>query len=181
MPMIEPATAVAISQRKNSWPMSSDVGDGDAHHGMPRALQCVDGGVLRRIGLRIQPHIDEEPILIVDGGGAERLAIDGDQTLPLFARGFGDQLLEPCAKVRDAGRGNERDLVTADASKRAQDRAQDDRWILLGGDTCRTGVHHQFRAVEQPSDIDTHQRCRDHAEIRERRIAAADAGTPKNT
>ena len=27
-----------------------DVGDRDAHHRMSRALQCVDGGVLRRIG-----------------------------------------------------------------------------------------------------------------------------------
>ena len=26
-----------------------DVGNGNAHHGLSRALQCVDGGVLRRI------------------------------------------------------------------------------------------------------------------------------------
>jgi hypothetical protein len=36
-------------------------------------------------------------------------------------------------------------------------------------------VHHQFRAVEYASDIDAHQRRRHHAEVRERRIAPADA------
>ena len=51
--------------------------------------------------------------------------------------------------------------------------------ILFGGDARRTGMHHQLRPVEKPSDVDADQRRWDQSEVRERRIAAADARHPE--
>ena len=92
----------------------------------------------------------------------------------MLARGFGNQLLEPGADTRNAGRRDERHLVTAGAGQRSQDGAEDDRGILLGRNACRTRMDHQLRAVEQPSDIDTHDRRWHQPEVREHGIAATD-------
>src|SRR5207244_10690583 len=43
------------------------------------------------------------------------------------------------------------------------------------GDARRAGMHHQLRPVEKPSYVDPDQRRWDHSEVREHRIAAADA------
>ena len=47
MPMIAPATAVANSKRKNSWPMMVDRFHDDPHHGMPGLFQRCELFVLR--------------------------------------------------------------------------------------------------------------------------------------
>ena len=47
--------------------------------------------------------------------------------------------------------------------------------ILLRGHAGRAGVEHALGLVEQPLDVEAHDRRRHHAEVGERRVAAADA------
>ena len=47
-------------------------------------------------------QIDEEAVVAVDGGVAERLAVDRDQALAVLAGRLGDQLLDPGAEIGDA-------------------------------------------------------------------------------
>ena len=93
--------------------------------------------------------------------------------LPTLAGGFGDQLLEPCAEIGDAGRSDERDFVAAQFAARAHDDAEHDSRILFDGSGWLAGFDHFFGAVEELLGVDAHGGGGNHAEIRERGVAPA--------
>ena len=73
------------------------------------------------------------------------------------------------------GEAMKRHLVASVVGADAEDRAEHDAGVLLSRDGRRAGVHHLIRPLEQLRDIDPHHGRRDHPEVRERRITAADA------
>ena len=85
MPMIAPATAVAISQRKNSWPICVGVGDVDRARPDGRRARAPRPPPCAAIRLGGEPQIDEQPVVAVDLGRAERLAIDRHDALAVLA------------------------------------------------------------------------------------------------
>ena len=94
------------------------VGQGDAHHRLAGLLERAHCGVARRIVVALEPHIGEHPVGPVHRWRTERLQVDRDQALALLAGGFGDQLLEPCAKVADLVGDDQAHLVAALCSRR---------------------------------------------------------------
>ena len=58
----------------------------------------------------------------------------------------------------------------------AEDRAQHDARVLLGGDRRYAGRHHLVGAIQELRDVDPHDRGRHEPEVRERRVAPADVG-----
>jgi hypothetical protein len=73
------------------------------------------------------------------------------ESLALLADRFGEELFEPCPKIGDGGRGNDRDLVAARLAQRAQDGPEHDAWIIRGRHAGGTGAHHQLRCAERLS------------------------------
>ena len=73
----------------------------DADHGMPGRFQRVEPVVMRGVVFAFGPDIDEEAVVAVERGIAERFAVDRDQALAVLAGGFGDQLLGPGAEIGD--------------------------------------------------------------------------------
>ena len=100
MPMIAPATAVAISQRKNSWPSCIVSRQRDAHDRLSGGFERRDGRVLLAILIGGQPQIGEQPVGAVDRRRADRLAVDRNDAAAELAGRFGEQLLEPGAERR---------------------------------------------------------------------------------
>ena len=100
------ATAVAISQRKNSWPSASGRATSIRTTGRAGRFERGDAGILRGVGRGGEAQIDEDAIGAVAIGRRQRLEIDRHDRLPVLAGRLGDQLLEPGAEVVDAGRGD---------------------------------------------------------------------------
>ena len=73
----------------------------DADDGMPGRLQRLEPVVMRGVVFALGPDIDEEAVVAVKRGIAERLAVDRDQALAFLAGGFGDQLFGPGAEIGD--------------------------------------------------------------------------------
>ena len=73
----------------------------DADHGMSGRLQRLEPVVMRGVVFAFGADIDEEAVVAVKRGIAERLAVDRDQTLAVLAGGFGDQLFGPGAEIGD--------------------------------------------------------------------------------
>ena len=111
-----------------------DVGKLDAYNGLARLFESGDGGVLRLIRLGLQTEIREHAIVAVNRRLAERFAVDRDNALADFAGRFGEKLLEPRAKVVNARRRDDRDLVAAVNGGGAENRAKDHAGILVGSD-----------------------------------------------
>ena len=114
--------------------------------GLPGRLERVDGGVLRGVGRVVEPQVDEQAIVAVGRGRAERLAIDGDDALAVLAGGLGEELLEPGAEVVDAGRGDERQLVDAPRGRARRGSARARRRGSRRRARGRAGVHHAVGA-----------------------------------
>ena len=83
----------------------------DADDGLARLLEREDRRVLGGVGGLLQTEIGEDAVVAVGLGRPEALAVDGDDALALLAGGLGDELLEPCAEIVEAGRGHQRQLV----------------------------------------------------------------------
>ena len=73
----------------------------DADHGMTGCLQRSQPVVMRGIVFALGADVDEETILAVKRGIAERFAVDRDQALAFLAGGFRDQLFGPGAEIGD--------------------------------------------------------------------------------
>jgi len=71
----------------------------DADDGMAGRLQGLEPRIMRGVVFALGTDIDEETIVAVTSGIAERLAVDRNQALALFAGGFRDQLLGPGAEI----------------------------------------------------------------------------------
>src|SRR5690606_7914998 len=85
-------------------------------------FQGLYGLTLRRIGLTVQFHVSEKPILAVVIGCRERLTGNWAQTTSKLARALRQKLLQPGAEIGDSGRGNDCDLVTSEACGRDTNR-----------------------------------------------------------
>ena len=67
---------------------------------------------------------DEDPVLSVDVGRAERFADHGHDPEVLLAGRLGDQLLDPAAEARDLLGQHEGELVAAGPGRLAHQRAE---------------------------------------------------------
>ena len=81
--------------------------------GMAGGGEGGEGGVLPRIGIVVDPHVDEQPVVPVRGGRTELLVDDRNQPPPRLARRLRQQLLDPRAEGADRGRQHESGLVPA--------------------------------------------------------------------
>ena len=169
-----PARAMATSQRKNSAPrsMASSIvwvitGCPALGQGLELRLRVATGGVggLDR---------DEDAVVAVDRGRAQRLAGDGQDALAFLAGALGDQLLDPQPDGFQRRRGDERDLVATLLGQLAEGRAQHGAGVLLDRRLGPAVLAAAIGAIEQPCDVEAHECGRHHAEVRRRRVAAAD-------
>ena len=107
MPRIDPATAVAISHRKNSCPRSYRSATAIRISGCPAVFERVDCSVLRLIRLRHEAQVDKHPIIAVHVRRAGPLSIDRNQPPSELTRGFSEQLFEPGTETTDPRRRHE--------------------------------------------------------------------------
>src|SRR5579863_8291126 len=155
-----------------------NVRHGDANYRLARLLERRYGGVLLRVRRRFQAQVREQAIVSVDSGSADGFAVHRNQTLAVLAGGFSEKLFEPRADIGDAGRGEDGDLVAASLCQRSHDGAQNHAGVLVRGDNGGARVNHFFHAVEELQHVHALDGGGNHSEIRERRVAAADAREP---
>ena len=151
-----------------------EVVDPDPDDRLPGALDRLDRRVLLRVGVGAKPHVDEQAIVAVRVRRAERLAVDGDHALPLLAGRLRQQLLEPGAEVADRGRRHERELVAPALRADADRRPEHEPGVVGGRHAGGAAVRHPLGPIEQLVHVDSHHRARHHAEVGQRRVAAAD-------
>ena len=177
MPMMEPATAVAISQRKNSWPSVVDVWHRDAHYGLTGFFERRHRGILLRVwvryrgarkrrrdrcrrprarrALRDRRESDPFPSLPVDSASncsshAPRSEMPGEVMMVTLSR--------PC-------------FCSVPRIVPSTTPGFSSAGYICAARLTISGVRLRNFATSTPMN-----RGRDHAEIRERGIAAADAG-----
>ena len=122
-------------------------------------------------------QIHEQPMRVVGGRLAERLIGDGNHTLSVFARRFGQQLLRPGAERADRWRGDDRELVVPGNGKNADCQAERDDAVIFRGRYLGTAApRRRAGRFEKDARIVTRGRKRHHAEMREHGIASADIG-----
>src|ERR1019366_6737718 len=159
---------------KEFLPQVVDVRDGDAYYRMAGLFKSCNLGILCGVWGGFEARIRENAVVAIDVRRAECFAIYRNDALAEFAGGFGDELLEPRSQVGDAGRGDERDFVTAKFCRRTHDDAEEHSWILLDGNCGGASLDHFLGAPEKFVGVHAHRGCGDHSEIRERGVAAAD-------
>ena len=122
-------------------------------------------------------QIHEQPMRVVGGRLAERLIGDGNHTLSVFARRFGQQLLRPGAERADRWRGDDGELVVPGNGKNADCQAERDDAVIFRGRYLGTAApRRRAGRFEKEARIVTRGRKRHHAEMREHGIASADIG-----
>ena len=95
---------------------------------------------------------------------AERLPVDRYQTLAYLAGRLGEQLLEPCAEVANAGRRDDCDFVSSAVREHSEDRAQHHAGVFSRRDVRAARVDHFLRGAKKACDVETHDRGGDHPE-----------------
>ena len=60
----------------------------------------------------IQVQVDKDAVIAINIGCANGFADDGQDTAPILARAFGNELLNPIAKTGDGWREEEGEFVT---------------------------------------------------------------------
>ena len=124
------------------------------------------------VGLKFE--VDKQPIVSVARRSSQSFTSYRHQSLPFLAGALGDELLRPVSKGFDLLGRHERHLVPAGARRLRQDDAQLHAGIVLGRHAAGAGVDHALGSLEQSAHVHTLQRGRDHAEVRQGRVAAAD-------
>jgi hypothetical protein len=177
MPMIAPATAVAISQRKNSCADTPDVLQPDPCDRMADALQRLDRRSLRRIRcrrvrVRGRRRTGRRRSVLAAASGSPASGIRPRPRLPvLSARSCSSQ----APKIGDAWRGDDGDLVAAQAAlPRCPARRPVGRqdFPMAARRVHRTAS--SLGRLQQAPDVETHRCGRRQAELRQHRIASAD-------
>src|ERR1019366_5595014 len=131
-----------------------------------------DGGVLAGVGGAVEADVGEDAVVAVHRGRGDGFAIDGRDSLPQLAGGFGDQLLHPGAEVVDFRRREDGDLVAAGVGGGAEDEAELHsgilgRRLLGGGDGLGC-------LGEEPGGFEAGDGGGNNAEVGQRGVAAAD-------
>src|SRR4029077_17322428 len=148
----------------------------DADDGVSGFFESGDSGVHRAVVFLGEAQRGEDAIVAVDGGLADFLAVYGDDALANFAGGFGDELFEPGAEIGDAGGSEDGDFVAAVVGGYAENGAENDAGIFLGGGGGAAGLDHLVGDFQEFRKGETHDGAGNGAEVRERGISAADAG-----
>ena len=146
-----------------------------AHDGLARRLEAGERRVLAGVLVAVEVQGNEDPVVVVDGGSAERLPVYGKDPGSPLARGFGQQLLEPRAEAADRRRQGERDLVAPLPGAGAEQQAESDPGIACRRHPGRAGPRHPFGGGQQPAGIEAHRGGRHHPERRQGRESSADA------
>ncbi len=151
------------------------VGHGDPHHRVSRSFQRGNRPLLLGIPVGGEPEIGKNAITAVDSRRAQRLGVERHDAFAELAGGFGEKLFEPGAEIGDAGRRNNRHLVAPAPLGGPEDRTEDHARVLDGRRARGAGPHHLGRTFKEGTRVDADRGRRHHAEIRQHRIAAADA------
>jgi hypothetical protein len=127
----------------------------DAGHGMPGFLERLEPVVMRGVVFAFGADIDEEAVVAVKRGIAERLTVDRDQALAVLAGGFGDQLFGPGAEIGDLLRGGNRHLVAAFEAGEPHRQPELHAGVFMGRHIGAAGAHHRERVRDQAANVDT--------------------------
>jgi hypothetical protein len=103
----------------------------DANDGMIRRFEFLQFGLVLGIIFALEREIDKEPIVAIDFGPAQRLAVDWDQAFAMFAGGFREELLGPGAEAGKRGRSQHCDLVAAAGRRDAERNAKRHRRVFV--------------------------------------------------
>jgi len=76
-------------------------------------FQCSEFFIMRGVVFAFGPEIDEEAVVAVSPGLAERLAVDWNQALAFPCRGTRRSVARPGAEVGNLSRRKDRHLVAA--------------------------------------------------------------------
>src|SRR5436190_2974608 len=148
----------------------------DTHSWLPGLLERSHLGILISIGRRFESQIREYTIVAVSLRRGEPLTVNWDDSTPLLTGGLGKQLFEPCAEIGNCRRSDNRDFVAAGFCGRAQNDPKHHARVFLNWNRGGTGLNHLFGTIEKLLDIKPHDCGWNNAEIRQRRVAAANAG-----
>ena len=96
--------------------------------------------------------------------------------VPFFSGRLRDELFGPCAEPRDRGVADERELIATGFRERTEYRAEPDARGLRGFRRAVVCGQRTEAAVEDRRVVVSGQRRRNHPEVRERGISAADIG-----
>ena len=106
----------------------------------------------------------------------QRLIDHRHDSPPLLTGRLSDQLLDPQPEALDRRRDHESQLVAPPEGELANDRAKPQPRVGLGGVEVGAVLLGHLAAVQQRLDVDAHQRRGHEPEVRQHRVAAADAG-----
>ena len=148
----------------------------DANDRMPGRLQRLEPVVMRGVVFAFGADIDEEAVVAVKRGIAERFAVDRDQALAVLAGGFGDQLFGPGAEIGDLLRRGDRHLVAAFEAGEPHRQPELHAGVFVRRHVGAAGAHHRERVRDQAANVDTGGRRRHQAERRQHGVASADRG-----
>ena len=145
----------------------------DTEHGAGRRRRDLPAHELRADAQRLD-QADEQPIVTVHRGPAERLAGNRHDPGPALAGRLCDELLDPQTEWPQPRSRDQRELVTPGARGAAQDDPERDTGILTDRVRRPAEARHPAPPAQQPADVQSHDRRRHHAEKGQRRVAAAD-------
>ena len=109
----------------------------DSDHGLAGRFQCRDMRFYGFILVGLVAHVGKHAVLAVMACG-ERLAVNRNQAVALFAGGFGKQLLEPGAQIVDRVGTDQSHFVAMELLRGyAQHNAELDAGVGAGGKLAR--------------------------------------------
>ena len=147
-----------------------------ADDGMAGGFQRLEPLVMRGVVLAFGTDIDEEAVVGVERGIAERFAVDRDQAFAVLAGGFGDQLFCPGAEIGDLWRRAYGHLFAAFEAGETHGKAEQDARVFMRRHIGAAGPHHCQRVCHQAANIDAGGGRGHQPEWRQHRISPADRG-----
>ena len=141
---------------------------------MPGRFERFEPVVMRGVVFAFGSDIDEEAVVAVKRGIAERLAVDRDQALAVLAGGFGDQLFGPGAEIGDLRRRGNRHLVAAFEAGEPHRQPELHARVFMWRHVGAAGAHHRKRVRDQAANVDTGGSRRHQPERRQHGVASAD-------
>ena len=109
-------------------------------------------------------------------GAFQGFGCDGDDAGAAFAGAFREQLLDPEAEPGNPRRCHQGELVATIFGQSADDGSKPGAGIFTYGPDSDASTLHGFSRIQQPRQIDSHERGGHQAEIGEDGISAADVG-----
>ena len=167
----QPATAVAISQKKHWPPRSQGSASTISTTGWPASASAFE--LLLPRGIPGQPDRAEEAVAAVNRRRPDLLPHDRQDPLPLLPRALRKELLHPVAERRQAAGKRQGELVAALGRKLPEKRPEDG---TVHPPSCagKFTVRGRRGPLQEELHIHPDQRRRDEAEAGEGRIAPAD-------